>query len=163
MPKRNTPGEASISPTATARLKNWRCGRCGYTENCGSSWNCARATCTAPWVPIERPTAQQGKAASIRAQENRRAVAANCDSASSSSAYIPALPGGGPETPASVSVPNVSVHHLVGPIKRAFLLGIIEKEANNSCVLQPTVQILCGDVNSDQDNADACCRALAPS
>ena len=36
-------------------------------------------------------------------------------------------------------------------------LGILEK-ASNSCVLQPTVAILCGDVNLDQDNANACCQ-----
>ena len=36
-------------------------------------------------------------------------------------------------------------------------LGILEK-ASNSCVLQPTVAILCGDVSLEQDNADACCQ-----
>ena len=36
-------------------------------------------------------------------------------------------------------------------------LGILEK-ASNSRVLQPTVAILCGDVNLNQDNADACCQ-----
>ena len=36
-------------------------------------------------------------------------------------------------------------------------LDIMEK-ASDSCVLQPTVAILCGDVNLKQDNADACCQ-----
>ena len=36
-------------------------------------------------------------------------------------------------------------------------LEIIEK-ASDSCVLQPTVAILCGDVNLEQDSADACCQ-----
>ena len=30
--------------------------------------------------------------------------------------------------------------------------------ASNSCVVQPTVAILCGDVNLMQDDADACCQ-----
>ena len=36
-------------------------------------------------------------------------------------------------------------------------LSILEKDSN-SCVLQPTVAIFCGDVNLDQDNANACCQ-----
>ena len=60
--------------------RNWLCNRCGYSENHCSTWNCARPNCTAPWVSYEprpaRRTAQQGKAVTVRVQENRRAVAA---------------------------------------------------------------------------------------
>ena len=36
-------------------------------------------------------------------------------------------------------------------------LRILEN-TRNSCVFQPTVAILCGDVNLNQDSADACCQ-----
>ena len=34
----------------------------------------------------------------------------------------------------------------------------IMTRAANSCVFQPAVAVLCGDVNLNQDNADACCQ-----